>query len=281
MYIYIYIYICIYITISNNNLWLKFRVASRSMASTALAPGMECRLSSWPVRRERQRIAQNVSLQSMRNLEGKMDMALERINKLSDMLAKQTLITPPGLSKEMPLAMCDRLDRLESLLICSPILSPSVDELLDQMLANQKKRCTCTTNGFEPDAEASPLKAHNPQKLLEVSEPVPSKCLVFDMFEEEDEKHIQFQVSTATAATQTPAYVKARKSRCNGRAVQTESSCILCMTPASDDNENVNEKICTAPAKDDNENVNAKLCTVPAKDDNEIVNEDLYGPCRR
>ena len=56
--------------------------------------------------------------------------------------------------------VCNPISRLETLLVCSPVIGPSVDEVLEEMLAKRESVCS------QPEAEASPAKVGVAYSLL-------------------------------------------------------------------------------------------------------------------
>ena len=105
---------------------------------------------------------------------------------------------------------CARIDRLEALLIAAPAIQPSLDEVLEEMVA--RKRI-----GRAPESEGS----------------AGSTVLKYDIFDSEDGKLVESDAGdtdgtlgkgTDSKASQTlvQARKRNRNARCNGWAVQTQ-----------------------------------------------------------
>jgi hypothetical protein len=113
------------------------------------------RLSSWPVRRERQGIA---AAANMCKIEGWFHRLEVQLNELQSKLQH----FPPGLEPSCVSIFADRLDRLETLFICTP--NKEVDDVLSEMLARKSAQAAWVplptgTICKEPECETSPLKA--------------------------------------------------------------------------------------------------------------------------
>merc|ERR1719454_1836968 len=86
----------------------------------------------------------------------------------------------------VPASLQTRVDRLETLLVCTP--SPSVDEVLEQMLQKQL-RDNCHIKSVEPESEMSPHKARVASLRTEVLER--SATNLFDIFEDRHDAETQ------------------------------------------------------------------------------------------
>ena len=107
------------------------------------AAGDLIRPSSWLVRRERQRVAHAIVAEKMTNITDKIDKLMTLVESMNTTLR----IPPPGLHPTEYEIMHERLQRLETLVVCSPSLTPTVDEVLDQMLG---KRHVHDSKKFNP-----------------------------------------------------------------------------------------------------------------------------------
>eukprot|EP00933_Yihiella_yeosuensis_P024620 TRINITY_DN1908_c0_g4_i1.p1 TRINITY_DN1908_c0_g4~~TRINITY_DN1908_c0_g4_i1.p1 ORF type:complete len:292 (-),score=59.63 TRINITY_DN1908_c0_g4_i1:137-1012(-) len=127
------------------------------------------RLSSWPVRKERQRLAQQRIDERLAAVEIKLDSLIHAINGLKDCMT----IMPPGLMVPSPISMAStpldslqkQVNRLEALMICQPNnLTPTVDEVLNGML--DQISTTKRLASSQPEAELSPERPVQ-QSILE------------------------------------------------------------------------------------------------------------------
>lgn len=115
------------------------------------------RPSSWPVRRERHRAAQVLASQNIVSIDGKLDQVIQSLCSIATALKAST---PPGLDgaslqvAQLLDTLMKRIERLESLLVCSPPvdLQPTVNDVLNSMLHGKPKPT-------QPEPEASPAKA--------------------------------------------------------------------------------------------------------------------------
>ena len=95
----------------------------------------QVRPSSWPIRRERQRIAHTSLTAIVANIEGKID----KLTALVESLLTTTHSLPPGLHCTETELLQDRIERLETLFVCSPQASPTVDDVLNRILPTSSK----------------------------------------------------------------------------------------------------------------------------------------------
>ena len=103
------------------------------------------------------------------------------------------------------LDVASRLSRLETIVVCRPSFTPSVDEVLDKLAESGLR--------IELEQETFPCNIVNSSNATISSPPQP---LVYDIGE-----------SNKSVAVQTNAMPKPRKHRCHGRACQTEEDNIL------------------------------------------------------
>jgi len=215
------------------------------MASSSITQSLEPRPSSWPIRRERQRIAHA-------NMHYKLETTLKGIE--DKVTSLQASCGPPGLQSELGMrlngidaaiqslmssqfqTLCAKLDqameniavlsashsessarvdRLETLLVCSPSFGPSVDTVLNNMLP--RKLCE------EPELELSPSKSDLAESYIgRISQTSP--LLHKSGSDDSDE------ISGVATTSQTNADMivqdlvpigHLRKSHCNGNSVRT------------------------------------------------------------
>jgi len=109
---------------------------------------------------------------------------------------------PPGLHRKPNEAILQRMERLETILLCSPPrqLSPDGDTVLNELMAQQTLHTSQhATSISEPDSEMSPTKPQLEKPLLEDT----SKAINFDKFHESVQEPLS-SISLSTAALQYP-----------------------------------------------------------------------------
>ena len=185
--------------------------------------------SSWPIRRERQRIASHDFSRAV----------MKELADIKDAVGSFETVAPPGLgpwnrvelfedftsamkgmmsshaasiTSAMERLVADhaeyqalveaRLGSLETLVVCGPTFSPSVDEVLNK-LADIRSHA-------QPVPECSPCKVFSPCISVAPNSP---QVQLYDIGE-----------SRKNACVQTNTMPKLRKHRCHGRASQTEPS---------------------------------------------------------
>ncbi|CAE8642489.1 unnamed protein product [Polarella glacialis] len=120
----------------------------------------------------------------------------------------------------------DRVSRLEALYACT---QPSIDEILNELMANRSPTQQHEYQSPQPDPEASPAKETIPEdSQLPSQHPIAGKCLFFDVSDAYDQlpnepaaTHRMQSRSTMATYCQTSALKHNRRAMCNGRAVQT------------------------------------------------------------
>ena len=140
-----------------------------------------------------------------------------------------------------------RIDRLEALLIASPKMGPSVDEVLNRMLPTSKAANKGLDLPFVSEfphyakgntsKESSNVAVQDNMFVEQVMvEPAragfeagacwsePRKTFKFDIFDSSEDAEVQTNVALVSRSSQTCAMPKLRKSRCHGRASQTDTS---------------------------------------------------------
>jgi hypothetical protein len=175
---------------------------------------------------------------------GRLDNVFGKLEELAKELSNcRAITTPPRDLDELQ----QRLDRLEILAVCSPAANPTIDEVLSEALARSK--------------DFGEIPAESPSVLGQVTfqgEEVPgkvdlpfvpafpyrtggdvndTKCKAtpnnhlsfdihsnFDIFDSSEDAEVQTNVALVSRSSQTCAMPKLRKSRCHGRASQTDTS---------------------------------------------------------
>ena len=235
---------------------------SSHLVDSSELTGAALRPSSWPVRRERQRIATSTfnqavtselagikaTLKDMQVMNGPPGLAMQsratECSKLPDLLKKiVTTHIPPLHAKLHQLAGINaaefsrRLNRLEALFVCGPKLRPSVDEVLDKFIrdGSARVRSSSADEAASETLQNRTSYSHGLVGLPFVPE-LPHRAdgngtkVKVEVTSKENPHSIparRFDIfdepSSFAKSTQTNVLPSHRKNSCHGRAAQTDA----------------------------------------------------------
>ena len=132
--------------------------------------------SMWPARHQRREAAvardrANVE-KRFKNLEDAISSMTSKVDDILSKISQSALQYPPGL-----VSFQERLERLETLLVCSSQLSPDVDSVLTELLNRRSNP--------EPEKELSPIKEAIEKEMNNA--PVLPECLFFGIYSDTEE----------------------------------------------------------------------------------------------